>query len=68
MDYHWKPGSDTNRDTLVEWMSQNRMVSVAHESSDYYVLLDGIVVRARNAADRLFKGRQGRRGRRRRAP
>ena len=68
VDYHWKPGSDTNRDTLVEWMSQNRMVSVAHESSDYYVLLDGIVVRARNAADRLFKGRQGRRGRRRRAP
>ena len=67
VDHRWKPGSDYNRTTLVEWMSQNRMVSVAHESSDHHVLLDGTAIRARKAADRLFKGRRGRRGRRRRS-
>lgn len=67
VDHRWKSDSDINRATLVEWMAQNRMVSVAHESSDHYVLLDGTAIRARKAADRLFKGRRGRRGRRQRS-
>ncbi len=67
VDHRWKTDSDPDRATLVEWMSQNRMASIAHESADHHVLLDGAVIRARKAADRLFRGRRGRRGRRQRS-
>lgn len=67
VDHRWRSDSDVDRTTLVEWMSQNRMASVPHESSDHHVLLDGTAIRARKAADRLFKGRRGRRGRRQRS-